>query len=127
MDITDGPAHPVDPSILLGQIVRYCLSDGQAADLTLDQQFMNARYRAHQIVRLTEFSSTALQIKLSIRSVARRFIIDHSAIKHAILRGYEDPAGRGRRRELSAEIKQALVEWITKRHITTRLSTGQYF
>jgi hypothetical protein len=54
MHVTDGPTHPVDPSILLGLIVRYCLSDGQAADLVLDQQFMNARYRAYQTVRLME-------------------------------------------------------------------------
>jgi hypothetical protein len=33
--MTDGPAPPVDPSILLEQIVRYCLSAGQAADLAL--------------------------------------------------------------------------------------------
>jgi hypothetical protein len=80
MDVTDGPAHPVDTSILLGQIDRYCLSDGQAADLALDQQFMNARYRARQIMRLMEFSPIALQIKLSIRSAAREFNIDHSAV-----------------------------------------------
>jgi hypothetical protein len=110
MDVTDGAPSPVNLSVLLGQIVRYCLSDGQAADLALDQQFMNTRYRAHQIVRLMEFLSTALQIKLLIRSVTRAFNIDHSAVKRVILRGYEDPAGRERHRELSAEIEQALVE-----------------
>jgi hypothetical protein len=67
MDATDDPVSPVNPSILLGQVVRYCPSNGQAADLALDQQFMNARFRVHQIVRLMEFSSTALQIKLPIR------------------------------------------------------------
>jgi hypothetical protein len=76
---------------------------------------MKARYRSHQIVRLMEFSSTVLQINLSIRSVARAFNIDHSAVKWAILRGYGDPPGRGRHRELSAEIEQALVEWIIKK------------
>jgi transposase len=62
-----------------------------------------------------EFSSTALQIKLSIRSVTQAFNIDHSVVKRAVLRGYEDPPGRGRHRGLSAEIGQALVEWITKK------------
>jgi hypothetical protein len=46
MDVTGGCSPPIDPSILLGQIICYCLSDGQAADLALDQQFMNTRYRA---------------------------------------------------------------------------------
>jgi hypothetical protein len=115
--VIDGLAPPIDPFILLGQIVRYCLSDSQAADLTLGQQFMNVRYCAHQIVRLMEFSSTALQIKQPIRSVARAFNIDHSAVKRGILCGYEDLPGRGRHRELSAEIGQGLVGWIvTKAH-----------
>jgi hypothetical protein len=110
MDVTDGPAPPVDPSIRLEQIVRYCLSDGQAANLALDQQFMDARYRAHQIMRLMEFSSSASQIKLSIRPAAWAFNIDHFAIKCAILRSYADPPGRRRHRKLSAEINQTLVE-----------------
>jgi IS30 family transposase len=76
---------------------------------------MNPRYRTHQIVRLMEFSSTALQIKLSIRSIAGAFNIDHSAVKREILRSYEDPSGRGRYRELSAEIDEAVVEWIAKK------------
>jgi hypothetical protein len=58
MDVTDGTAPGVDPSVLLGQIVWYYLSDGQAANLAFDQQFMNARYCEHQIMRLMEFSST---------------------------------------------------------------------
>jgi hypothetical protein len=36
MDATDRPAPPIDPSILLGQVFRYSMSDGQAADLGLD-------------------------------------------------------------------------------------------
>jgi hypothetical protein len=35
------PALTIDPTPLLFNIVRYCLSDGQAADLALDDQFMN--------------------------------------------------------------------------------------
>jgi hypothetical protein len=66
---------------------------------------MNAKYRAHQIANSMEFSSTALQIKLSIRSIARAFNIDDSAVKRAILRGYEDPPGYGGHRELSGEIE----------------------
>jgi hypothetical protein len=100
------------------------MSDGQAADLALDQQFMNARYCAHQIVRLMEFSSTALQIKLSIRSVAHTFDIDHSVVKRTFRHGYEGAPGRGQHRELSAGIEQALVEWITKNDMTARAATG---
>jgi hypothetical protein len=53
-------APPVDPSRLVLNIIRYCLSEREGAHLALDRQFMSARFRAHQIVRLLEFSSTAL-------------------------------------------------------------------
>jgi transposase len=96
-------------------MTRYCLSADQTADLALDTQFVNARYRAHQMMRLMEFSSTELHFNISIRSVAREFNIAYCAVKHALLRGYEDPPGRGRHRELSPEDAPVLVEWIAKK------------
>jgi hypothetical protein len=35
------PALAIDPTALLSNIVRYSLSESQAADLALDDQFMN--------------------------------------------------------------------------------------
>jgi hypothetical protein len=89
MDTTDGPATPADPSPLLPQIIRYVLSVGQAANLPLDSQFMNAECCAHEVVRLMESSSTEQDLKLSIRSVTRAFKINHSAVKRVILSSYE--------------------------------------
>jgi hypothetical protein len=109
-DAADGPALPLDPYILLPQIIRCCLSEGQAADLALDPQFMNARCRAHQIVRLMEFVSTELDLKFSIRSVARPFHIDHSPIKRSLLPHYEGARGRSQHQHLSPEAERALVE-----------------
>jgi hypothetical protein len=86
MDTADGPDPPSDPSTLLPQIIQYCLSEGEVADLALDPQFMNTGCHMHQIVCLMEFSSTKLDLKLSIRLVTRSFNIDHSAIKRAFLR-----------------------------------------
>jgi hypothetical protein len=76
---------------------------------------VNGRYRAYQVVRLMEFSSTELHLNFSIWSVAHAFNIAHCAIKGVLLRGYEDPPGRGRHRELSPEDGHALVEWIAKK------------
>jgi hypothetical protein len=53
------------------------------ADLVLDTQFVNAGYRAHQMVRLMEFSLTELHLNLSIQSVACAFNIVHWAVKRA--------------------------------------------
>jgi hypothetical protein len=110
-----GHVPPIDLPTFLPQIIRYCLSAGQTADLALDTQFVNARYRAHQMVPLMEFSSTELHFNFFIRSVARAFNIAHCAVKRALLRGSEDPPGRRRHRELSPENEHALVEWIAKK------------
>jgi hypothetical protein len=56
MEDPDQPAPTVDPTRLLPNITRYCLSEGDASHLALDAQFMNACLRAHQIVRLIEFA-----------------------------------------------------------------------
>jgi hypothetical protein len=75
------------------------------------------------MVRLMEFSSTEFHLNLSIRSVARAFNIAHCAVKHTLLHGYEDPPGRGRRRDHSPEDEHALVEWIAKKaHNTTAVT-----
>jgi hypothetical protein len=103
------PALAIDLIPLLSNIVRYCVSEGQAADLALDNQFMNARDRAHQIVRLFEFASTQLHIELSARAVARTFEVSHTVMARAELRGYDDPPARGHHRELSADCEQDLV------------------
>jgi hypothetical protein len=76
---------------------------------------VNTRYRAHQMVRLMELSSTELHFNLSIQSVARAFNIAHCAVKRALLHGYIDPPGRGRYQELSPEDEHAPVEWIAKK------------
>jgi hypothetical protein len=67
------------------------LSEGDAFCLALDAQFMNTRFRVHQIVRLIEFAFTELHITLSAWAVARAFEVGHSAVKRAQLRGYDDP------------------------------------
>jgi transposase len=93
--------------------MRYCLSEGDASRLALDAQFINARFWADQIVRPIEFASTELHITSSARAVARAFEVDHSAVKRAQLRGYDDLPARGRHSELAADAEQQLVHWIT--------------
>jgi hypothetical protein len=79
----------------------------------LDAQFMNMRFRAHQIVRLTEFASTELHATLLTRAVACAFEVAHSAVKRAQLRGYDDPLAQGRHYELTADAEQQLMDRIT--------------
>jgi hypothetical protein len=103
MEDSGQPAPAVDLTGLLPNIIRYCLSEGDASRLALDAQFMNARFRAHHIVRLIEFASTELHITLSARVVARAFEVGHSAVKREQLRGHDDPPAWGRHHELAAD------------------------
>jgi hypothetical protein len=115
------PPLAIDPTTLLSNIVRYCLSEGQATGLALDNQFMNARYHAHQIVCLFEFASTQRYIELSARTIVRAFEVSHTVVARAELRGYDDPPARGRHRELSADCEQELVEWLAKKAANHRV------
>jgi hypothetical protein len=81
---------------------------------------MNAGCHGHQIMRLMAFSATELDLKLSVRSVTCALNIDHSAVKRALLRRYEDPPGGRRHRELSPEVEHALTEWIAKKAYHTK-------
>jgi hypothetical protein len=103
MEDHDEHAPAVDPTELLRNITRYCLSEGDASRPALGAQFMNARFRVHQIIRLIEFTSTELHITLSAKALARAFEVGHSAVKRAQLRGYEDPPTRGRHHEYRDE------------------------
>jgi hypothetical protein len=103
MEDTDGSASAIDPNRILPSIIRHCLLEGQAINLTLDHQFMTTRFRAHQIVCLIEFASTKFDMDLVTRALARAFDISQSAVTWAKLRGYEDLPGRGRYHELAIE------------------------
>jgi hypothetical protein len=77
MDDVDGPAPAVDPSTLLRAIMRYCISEGNAARLALSGEFITARFRVHHIIRLVGCCSSELGRTLSTRSIARAFDIKH--------------------------------------------------
>jgi hypothetical protein len=74
---------------------------------------MNTRFRAHQIVRLIEFTSTKLQITLSATAVACAFEVGHSVVKRAHVWGYDNHLARGRPHELATDAEQQPVDWIT--------------
>jgi hypothetical protein len=83
MEDPDQPASAVDPTGLLSKIRRDCRSEGGASRLALDAQFMNARFRAHKILRLIDFVFIKLHITLSARVTGRAFKVGHSAVNHA--------------------------------------------
>jgi hypothetical protein len=83
MEISGDPAPAIDLSTRLPGIIHHCLREGPAAPLSLDAQFMNARFRAHEIVRLIECASAELHMTLTQRAIAGAFNVDYYAIKRA--------------------------------------------
>jgi hypothetical protein len=121
------PALAIDPAALLSNIVRYYLSECQAADLALDDQIMNARYQARQIIRLFEFASKQLHIELSARDVGRVFEVSHTLVARAELRGYDDPPARGHHHEPSADCEQELVGWLANKAVNHRTIREKHY
>jgi hypothetical protein len=91
----EGLEPTINALILLSNIIRHDLSEGDITRLAIDVQFMNTRYQMHQIVRLIEFASIELNVILSNMEMACAFKTDYSAVHRALQRGYENPPGRG--------------------------------
>jgi hypothetical protein len=66
-------------------------------------------------MHLLVFSSTELDLKLFIESIARAFDIDHSGVKRVLLCSYESLPGRGQHRELLPELDHTLAKWMAKK------------
>jgi hypothetical protein len=77
MEASEDPAPAIDAPVLLPNIIRYCLSEGNVIILVLDAQFMYARYRAHQFVQLIDFASTKLNLTLFDRTGISPFKADY--------------------------------------------------
>jgi hypothetical protein len=97
------------------------------ADLVLDPRFINAGCRAHQVVRLMDFSSTGPDLKLSIRFVARVFNINHSAVKRVLLRGCEDPLDADDTTNFHPKLSTPWWSGSPRRYVIIKLFTGQNY
>jgi hypothetical protein len=127
MDAADGPAPPVDPSTLLPQMIRYYFSEELAPDPALGLQLMNAGCPTHQIVSPLQFSSTELDLKLSIRSVARAFNIDHFQVKLPFCASMKMPPAAD---DIGPFLPKLNTQWCSgspRRHMITKLPTGQNY
>jgi hypothetical protein len=84
MEISHDLTPAVDPSILLPNLIRYCLPKG------LQRVLLSRRRSRPPVVRLAEFAPTKLHLTLMKMDIARDFDSDHSAVNRALQRGYED-------------------------------------
>jgi len=115
MEEASAPAPAVDPTILIPALISECISEGEAASLAVDQTFMSAQLRQHQIVRLMEFGHETFNRALEKRDVARAFHVNPEVVRRALKRGYSIPSARGRHPQLSDDIESELLIWIQQK------------
>ena len=111
---SNSPALAIPLDVILPRIIRECLCEGDACDLALDDNFVNAHFRAHQIFYLYSFAQNTLRRKLSIKAIARVFEIQPKDVRHALAKGDAIPKGRGEHPALEDDTAKQLLQWILK-------------
>ena len=114
MALSNEPALSIPLDVLLPRIIRECLYEGEACNLTLDANFMGAQFRTHQIFYLHSFALDKLHRRLPVKALARAFNIQAKDVRRALEKGDTIPSGRGRHPALDDEIEERLLEWIQK-------------
>jgi hypothetical protein len=102
-------------------MIQQCLCEGDACGLALDSNFVNARFRAHQIYYLHTFGLNRLHTRLAVKAITHAFDVQPKDVRHPLEKGETIPKGRGEHPALEMDTKQHLIPWITKnvRNYTT--------
>jgi hypothetical protein len=73
MTRSNSPASVVPFEVILPHIIQQCLCEGDECELGLDSNFVNARFRVHQIYYLHTFGLNRLHRQLAVKAIARAF------------------------------------------------------
>jgi hypothetical protein len=73
MTRSNSPAPAISLEVILPRIIQQCLCEGNACELAVDRNFVNARFRAHQIYYLYTFGFNWLHRRLAMKAIARVF------------------------------------------------------
>jgi hypothetical protein len=93
MTRSNPPAPAIPLEILLPHIIQQCLYEGDACELALDSNFVNARFRAHQIYYLHTFRLNRLHRRLAVKAIARPFDVQPKDVRRALEKGETIPKG----------------------------------
>jgi hypothetical protein len=67
------PAPAIPLEIILPRIIQQCFCEGDACELALDSNFVNARFRVHQIDYLHIFGLNRVHRQLAVNIITRAF------------------------------------------------------
>jgi hypothetical protein len=111
---SNSPALAIPLDVIFPRIIRECLCEGNACDLALDDNFVNAYFHAHQIFHLQSFAQNKLRKALSIKASARVFEIQPKDVRNALAKSETIRKGRGEHPALEDDTEKRLLKWITK-------------
>jgi hypothetical protein len=107
---SNSPDFAIPLDVILPRIICECLCEGDACDLALDDNFVIAHFRAHQIFYLQAFAWNKLRKELSIKAIARVFEIQPKYVRNALADGDAIPKGPGERPTLEADTEKRILE-----------------
>jgi hypothetical protein len=96
MTRSNSPTPTIPLEVILPRIIQQCLCEGDACELGLDSNFVNARFRVHQICYLHTIGLNRLHRRLEVKAIARAFNIQPKDVRHVLEEGETVPKGRGK-------------------------------
>jgi hypothetical protein len=105
-----GPAIPLE--VILPRIIQQCLWEGEACELALDSNFLDARFPAHQIDYLHTLGLNRLHKQLVAKDIARAFDVQPKDVHHALEKGETISKESGGHPALEVDTEQHLMDWI---------------
>jgi hypothetical protein len=101
------PAIVLD--VILPAIIQQRLCEGDACDLALESNFMNARFLGQQIYHLHTLTLNKFHKRLASKAVARVFNVQPKEVRRALEKGDPIPRGRGDHPAIKEDIEQQLI------------------
>jgi hypothetical protein len=111
---SNSPAPAILLEVILPRIIQQGLCEGHACELAPDSNFVNARFRAHQIYSLHTFGLNKLHRRLAVKPIGRGFDVQPKDARHALEKGKTIPKRRGEHPALEVDTKQHLIDWVIK-------------
>jgi hypothetical protein len=110
----NSPAPAVPLEVILPCIIQQCLCEGEVCELALDDNFVNARFQAHQIYYLHAFRLNGRYRRLVVKAIACAFNVQPKDVRHPLESGKTIPKGRGEHPALEVDTEQHMIDWIIK-------------
>jgi hypothetical protein len=111
---SNSPAHAIPLDDILPRIMRECRCEGDACNLALDDNFVDAHFRADQRFNLQSYARNKLRKELFIKAIARLFEIQPKDVRNALAKGDAIPKGRAEHPALEDTTEKRLPEWMSK-------------